>query len=244
MKTISEKTLFLILISFGTIIFKASSQNAEYTNFGIHFQYERMYTDNQTNAVNYNLPSQNAFTLGLNYRFTLHPKFNLDISANYRFYDLENTRTIKREDLGINTDIDGSLIVGPNSQIGINSIIKYHLLKNRFLVGLGPELIIYPDDPGSGSILQQPDNRGYTNVSNNNGLLYLGLNVSLEYVIPLNVLEITLYSYYHWQPKDLFTITVTTQNLLVSENTISQHSLTGNYLAFGIKFRPSKSIFN
>lgn len=221
-----------------------------YSKLGLIIGVDNLYTANEPNSVSYDLSTSKAFVIGLEYNFYQFKNYNLKLSALYRTeYNLKNYQNFKGEDIGRDFDIGGVLTFGPWSQFKVPLEIQYfkHISDKTFIhFGLGPELIIYPDDPSSGfslAILEDGTEVGYSKVGYNTKEFYFGLNASIGFGIKTKHFLLKPYFQYHYQPEDLYTIVVTTQNLQSSPNTVSKHTVKGQYLSFGVILNPAKSLF-
>ncbi len=221
-----------------------------YSKLGLIVGLDNLYTTNEPNSVSYELSTSKAFVIGLEYNFYQFKNYNLKVSALYREYNLKNYTYFKGEDFGLDFDISGVLSYGPWSQIKVPIEIQYFKDINDELFvyfGFGPEFIIYPDDPSSGSalgVLEDGTEVGFTEIGyNNDKSFYFGFNGAIGFGYKTKYFLIRPFLQYHYQPEDLYTIIVTTQNLQSSPNTVSKHTIKGSYLSFGVVLNPAKSLF-
>jgi hypothetical protein len=222
----------------------------KHQKFGLLIGGDILYTYNETNAVDFNSPNQKASDIGVDYNFYQIHNFNFKASFIWRQYNIKETSTFKGEDINYSQDITSKIEWGPFEQFKIPIAVEYYFpltQKISAYISLGPEFIIYPEDPTSGSsfaVLSDGTEVGYTEVGNSkDGWLYFGVNTSLGFSIDTKAMLIRPFVTYHFQPEVLYTNVVTTQNLLVSNNTVSVHEIKGNYLMVGVSLNPSRDLF-
>ncbi len=219
----------------------------KYQKIGLHTGISSLYVDNEPNGMLLEFEKPRTFEIGLTYNFLQYEKFNFSISAIYRTYNLKNYSNLKKEDSGYPIDIAGWLKIGPYFEYKLNTEVQYYFnLFNITIVNIsvGPELTLARKIYGT-TIAITDDERavGYTSVSDYNATTFFGANLSLGFNIKTKPLLLQPFITYHYQPKNLFTEVVTTQNLRVSENTVTKHHVTGNYILFGLKIIPSRDLF-
>ena len=241
--------LFILNSNAQEIGFSAEQIYQDYSKFGLIVGMSLLYTENEPNAVDYTYITQKAFNLGIEYNILQTHRFSFRTAFIYRTYDIKNTKYIKGQDFGEDFDVFFTSGVGPFKQFKVPLDAQYYFPINKTLssyVSVGPEFIIYPEDPTSGglSIGNFDPFVGYTEEGNSkDGWLYVGANLSLGLAIKTNIALIKPFVTYHYQPETLYTNVVTTQNLMVSENTVSKHKIKGDYLLFGIILNPAKSLY-
>jgi hypothetical protein len=219
--------------------------------FGIDIGYNKLYTSNEYNSLDFNYPNQNAFQLGIEYNFYQYKNFNFKVGLIWRNYALVETKLLKAVDFDpFLKDTKINISVSPNHMYKLPLSAEYYLpITNNtsFSISLGPEIIIYPEDPTLGSGLYTNENNieiGYKEEGfSNKSPFYFGLNTGVSFNIQTKYFLFKPYVNYHYQPKDLYTNVVTTQNLLQSPNTVSKHIIKGDYLGFGLVITPSKALF-
>lgn len=209
-----------------------------------------MPTTNEANSASIYYPTQKAFDLGLEYNFYQHKNFNFKAAFIWRPYNLKNSSFLKKEDTGQKRDAGGNYTIGPYEQFKIPILAEYTIpLSNKLSASLllGPELIIYPNDDGYGSSLFETKDKieiGYREIDKSQEkTISIGLNTGVSINLKTKPVLIKTNLIFHYQPEPLYTVTATMQNLLQSPNTISKHTIKGNYLLFGFTIIPSKTIF-
>lgn len=208
-----------------------------------------LFITNEANGVEYEYHNIKAFNLGLTYNFIQSGNFNFKGSVLWRIYKIRNTELFRKKDTSLPYSIYGKVKVGDFTQFLFPFQVEYFFSltqKLSFFIGLGPELIIYPEDPSSGYtyVIVEDKEIGYKEVGNSkDGWLYVGLNASVGLNIEAGPLLLRPTFTYHYQPETLFTNVVTTQNLMVSKNTVSTHEITGNYIMFGLSVTLKRGLF-
>lgn len=255
-KYMKTASLMLAVFSFSILLGQEKAgRSAEaifhkYHKIGITTGMSILYVTNQENAMEYKYLNQKAFNLGLTYNFYQAGNFNFKVSTLWRIYSIKSTQRLKKEDTNLPLDVAGTLTVGDYEQFLVPVMAEYFWAIGKKLsvsFSLGPEFTIYPEDPGSGAsffVTKNGTEIGYTDKGDSkDGWLYIGVNVSLGLNIETGPLLLRPTFTFHYQPETLYTNVVTTQNLLVSENTVSKHEITGNYVMFGISILPSRDLF-
>lgn len=230
-----------------TTIFSLSSysqyKDDYYYNLGFSTGSDLIKSENENNSVGYKFRDVNTFNIGLNYKITREKYFTV-FSLETRIYNLKNDVLIKKEDFNSKYDLIDYQVLTGFAQFKLKAILnrRFMISKNiNFYLGTGPEILLYEYDPISGSILADVNSIevGYTEKgqSKKNGI-YLGINFNVGFEVKTKYLIISPYILYHYQSTNLFENIVTTQNLLVSPNTVSQHNIKGEYISFGFIFYP------
>lgn len=247
-----KKELASILLA-GLFLNSVNAQDKiEYYNFGLNLSSEHLNSTNQANAVDYNLHNTQTFNFGLSYRLS-KKEFDYIFTASVRRFNMINTSTFKENDSPYIDKFSTEITLYDSFNYKLSASINRVFIKSKKLdiyFGIGPELLIYPEDPISGELLisnvGQNEEVGYTekgNSANGKNPFYLGVNANLGFNFKTKYILINPYFTYHHQRENIFNNVVTTQNLYVSENTVSKHSIKGSYLGFGVNIYPSKSIF-
>ncbi|MEL1246511.1 hypothetical protein [Flavobacterium helocola] len=246
-----------ILIAFVSLWFtnaitsKANAQEnrTEYYSFGINLSSDFLSTENEKNAVDYEYKDIMTFNFGLNYKIT-KPKYNILFSLQLRNYNLTNKSNFKGEDIPDPLGYKSETILYGFSQLKLNSTFNLYITQKAKLntyLGIGPEILFYPEDPISGLLFfidEDGTEIGYTeNGNSKESEFYFGINGTIGMEFKTKHVLINPYILYHYEPGSLFESTTTTQNLYVSENTVSKHSINNSYWSFGINFYPSKNLF-
>jgi hypothetical protein len=243
------KNIIVANLLFATIFsYNSYSQYDDnyYMKFGVSVASDFIKTENENNAVSYKYKDIKTYNFGLHYKL-LREKYNITFSLDFRNFNLTDTFVVKKEDIDsqYNFGLDETLYGFAQYKVK-TTYNKYFLNRKRtnFYVGIGPELIIYDYDPIEGAVTLTYDEIGFTEagVSKKSGL-YLGINGNLGFQLKTKYFIFNPYILYHYQPENLFENVVTTQNLLVSKNTISKHNIKGSYLSLGIVFYPKKISF-
>ena len=251
-----NKMTLIVFVSFllaNTIFYKTYSQENEnkYYKFGINLSGDYLTTNNESNSINYKYKNIPTINFGISYKYIENKRFNLLATLLIRNFTRVNIHTFRGEDIpGYGDDFKGTEYLSPFTQYKLNTSFNYYLnngLKTNIYLGIGPELIFYPEDPVTGYFvfIDETDTEiGYTEDGNSKkSEFYFGLNGTFGVEFKTKYVLINPYILYHYEPGKLFESTVTTQNLYVSENTISKHSINNSYWSFGINFYPSKNIF-
>lgn len=231
-----------------------SSKNLynQYNKFGLVLGMSFLPTYNETNAINYHYPTQKSYEIGLEYNFYQIKNYYFKASLLWRTYRMRQTQYFKNEDTGYPFQVPyGTYIDGPYNQFKIPIVVEYNInLNKNFSIALnvGPEVLIYAEDPSSGIGYYFDENLdeviGYRETGKSkNGSLFFGINSGLSINLKTKPFLIKPYFTYHYQPEAIYTNVVKTENLLVSENTVSTHKIKGNYFLFGITIHPSKTLF-
>ena len=257
---IKSRAGFMLALLIYTASFGQSNNNEDeyslaeklfntYHKFGLHTGISSLYVENEPNAVSFQLEKPRAFEIGVTYNFYQYKNYNFTASIAFRTYDLTNFEQLKKEDLNFQYDVAGDLTVGPNSQWKVNVEMNYLFKifkKLNGYVGIGPEVFLVRKIYGTGAALTTLEDGkevGFTTTDDYNKNVFFGASASLGLYIQTKPLLLQPFFTYHYQPNKLYTETVKTQNLIVSENTVSEHHITGNYLMFGLKIIPSRSLF-
>jgi len=210
-----------------------------YHKFGLQTGISSLFVENEPNAVSLKYEKPRTFEIGATYNFYQYKNFNFSFSALYRTHSLTNYENTKKEDTGLPLDIAGRLTVGPYHQYKLNTEAHYYFNVFNFTTAyfsLGPELTLTRRIYGTTTVVSEnEESYGYTAVDDYNGTFFIGANISFGFNIKTKPLLFQPFFTYHYQPKTLFTNVVTTQNLKVSENTVSEHHITGNYIMVGLK---------
>ena len=222
----------------------------DYYNFGLNLSSEHLNSRNQANAVDYNLHNTQTFNFGLSYRLS-KKEFEYIFTANVRRFNMVNSSSFKGEDIPDPLGYTSETTLYDSFNYKLSATINKVLIRSKTLdvyFGIGPELLIYPEDPITGEFvfITETEEVGYTekgNSANGKNPFYLGVNANLGLNFKTKYLLINPYLTYHYQRENIFNNVVTTQNLYVSENTVSKHSIKGSYLGFGVNIYPSQSIF-
>jgi hypothetical protein len=241
-------SILLASLFIGTI--DAQTKN-KYLNFGLNLSTDAMSTSNEANAVNYNYKKIQTFNFGLTYRIPKQ-KFDIVFSAIVRRFNLTDASAIKGIDCPDPNGYKSETTLYDFFQYKINGFLNKKIINSNHLdiyVGVGPEILIYPEDPISGKLLLsnvgQNEEVGYTesgNSTNKKNPFYFGINGNLGINFKTKYVLINPYFLYHFQSINLFDNVVRTQNLYVSENTVSNHSINGSYFSFGINLYPNLNI--
>lgn len=235
--------LKIMAILYFAMINQTFCQKSDYSKLGLHLSLNIMSVSNENNSVSYEISPPKALEFGVSYKIYEAKKWKLETIASYRSYSLTNKFNVKSEDIDTNRGFSGSLEFSSFEQFKLNVIPSYTIGHSNFSIGLGPELIIYPSDFVLGTQFAG-DEVVYTDDGfSGDGWAYLGLTSQITYNLKFEGFQLRFYAGYHWQPKDLYTVTVVTNDLNVSPDTISKHTITGNYLQFGVGFNPSKKWF-
>ena len=246
----SKRKLASILLA-GLFFNSINAQDkVEYYNFGLNISSEYLNSTNETNAVDYNLKGTQTFNFGLSYKIVTK-KFDYLFTANVRRFNMVNSSTFKENDVPDPQGFSSESTLYDTYNYKLTASINKTFIKTEKMdvyIGIGPELLIYPEDPITGGSLYitETEEVGYTekgNSANGKNPFYLGVNANLGLNFKTKYLLINPYFTYHYQRENIFNNVVTTQNLYVSENTVSKHSIKGSYLGFGVNIYPSKSIF-
>lgn len=215
-----------------------------YYKFGLVVGTSSLAVANEENSVNYAFKRPQTFDVGIEYNFYQIKNWNFRAAFILQNYDLVNEEYIKSEDAGGAETLSFTIWTGPNQQFKIPIYADYFLQignKTAFNFSIGPEIIIYPDDPTSGS--HGVDGVEYISEEGLGGGFYFGLNGSIGFNWKMKGLLLKSFITYHYQNEVLYTNTVTTSNLQVSPNTVSKHEITGDYFMLGVSLYPSKSLF-
>lgn len=228
----------------------AESIFEKYHKFELFAGYGILYTTNEENAADYKYSNLKAFNLGVDYNFFQIHNFNFKIGFIWRIYQIKSSRMFRHQDTGLLYDTGAIVWLGDFNQYIFPLTAEYFIAINKNLslnFGLGTEFLIYPEDSISGVFFVAGNKGkwiGSTNMGNSkDGFLYIGLNASVGLNIEAGPLLLRPSFTYHYQPETLFTNVVTTQNLLVSENTVSTHKITGNYIMFGLGISLNREVF-
>lgn len=253
-----NKKIFLALVSLWLTNAFLSNVNAQentntYYKFGINLSTDYLTTNNESNSIGYKFNDLLSYNFGVSYKIIEKTNYRLFTSFSIRNYTRVNEVSIKGEDVGIPeiNSIGGTEELSPFTQFKLQTSFDYYLSKRNKIntyFGIGPELIFYPEDPVTGHFLiTTPDNDteiGYTeNGNSKESEFYFGINGTFGIEFKTKHVLINPYILYHYEPRLLFESTITTQNLYVSENTVSKHSINNSYWSFGINFFPSKNLF-
>lgn len=234
--------LKIMAILYFAMINQTFCQKSDYSKLGLHLSLNIMSVSNENNSVSYEISPPKALEFGVSYKIYEAKKWKLETIASYRSYSLTNKFNVKSEDIDTNRGFSGSLEFSSFEQFKLNVIPSYTIGHSNFSIGLGPELIIYPSDFVLGTQFAG-DEVVYTDDGfSGDGWAYWGLTSEIAYKVNTKHVQLSLFAQYHWQQKDLYTVTVITNDLNVSPDTISQHKITGNYLAFGIRLNPTKKL--
>lgn len=216
-----------------------------YYKFGLVVGTSSLAVTNEENAVKYEFKRPQTFDIGVEYNFYQIKNWNFRAAFILQNYTLVNEQYLKKEDIpSLYNDESQTIWFGPFQQFKIPMYADYFLQignKTSFNFSLGPEFIIYPDDPTSGST--GVNGVEYISEEGFGGGLFVGLNGSIGFNWKMKGLLLKSFITYHYQNEVLYTNTVTTSNLEVSPNTVSKHEITGDYFMFGVSVYPSKSLF-
>lgn len=228
----------------------AQEQNNSFYKFGLNVSSDYLTTNNTRNSIDYSYKNVLTYNFGLNYRLIENESYNLILGIHIRNYERINSVKFKGVDIPDPDGYGATEYLGPFTQYKLQTSFNYFLLKSKNIsvfLGLGPELIFYPEDPITGLFTFTDNNDveiGYTEKGNSKkSEFYLGLNTTIGVSFKTKYVLINPYILYHYENGKLLESTVTTQNLYNSENTISKHSINNAYWSLGINFYPSKNIF-
>lgn len=219
--------------------------------FGLTYGNSLLYTENEPNPLDYHYFNQfSSYEVGLTYNILYHKNWIWSTTLIYRRRRIKDFLRLKGEDIGTEYGFHYYSIEGPYFEWKLNTMLDYHFkIYKRFsgFAGVGPELTLTRKTLGSeisGFMTAENEFIGFTGEDDYNKTLFVGANVRFGVSINTKALLIQPFVMYHYQPQDMYTSTVVTQGLRVSSNTISKHSYTGNYLMFGVKLFPGKSLFS
>lgn len=215
-----------------------------YYKFGLVVGTSSLAVTNEENAVNYEIKRPQTFDIGIEYNFYQIKNWNFRAAFILQNYSLVNEQYIESEDVGGVETNSFTFWLGPFQQFKIPFYADYILRvgkKTALNFSMGPEFIIYPDDPTSGSA--GVNGVEYISEEGFGGGFFVGFNGSLGFNWKMKGLLLKSFITYHYQNEVLYTNTVTTSNLQVSPNTVSKHEITGDYFMFGVSVYPSKSLF-
>ncbi|HLS31142.1 MAG TPA: hypothetical protein VK021_09820 [Flavobacteriaceae bacterium] len=220
--------------------------------WGITLGYSSLYVSNQQNSISYELVNSRAFNFGFVYNMVQLGNFNVNVGLVYKKYLTESYSSIKKEDGYSSAEILDKVDWGPNKQFDISLEIEYLFPfkpgneKFTGFLGLGTELSFHKKMYGYGtSGLSDPDEPiGFVEVFDFDHIISVGVNFTAGTNIQVgNAFMLRPFITYHYQPDNLYTVTVNTVGLRVSPHTISQHRITGNYLKFGLNIIPGRGLF-
>lgn len=220
----------------------AQHENILYSDLGANLGLSKLPTTNESNSVGYELFNPTALEIGLTYSYLKKKDWVFEVSGSYRHYNLSNREIVKSEDIDSNRGVNGVLTFGPYNQYKLNTLFKYRFKNYPLKFGLGPELLIYPEDLVLGATVSGDEIIFTDNGFSKDGWAFLGITGELDYGIKTKHILFSIFMQYHWQPEDLYTVTVITNNLNVSPDTISKHTITGNYILLGIRLNPTKKL--
>lgn len=221
----------------------------EYYKIGLFVGTSTLFVENESNAIDFAYRNTQTFELGLEYNFYQWRNLNFKTAFIYRNHKMISFKRFKGEDTTLSYDFSGTTKWGPYEQYKFSVLAEYLIPLSQKLsvnVNIGPEITFFPNSESSGShfaILSDGTEVGNTHEGESPNPISAGMNIGigLNFKMPHFLLRPVLS--FHFQTNNLFTDVVTTQNLQVSENTVSEHSVTGNYLMFGMSILPSKSLF-
>ncbi len=243
---------FVSLILANAFLYKSFAQETKtkYLKFGINFSSDYLTTNNESNSISYEYKNIITYNFGLYYSVFEKENYNFTAGLQIRNYQRINHFKFKGVDIPDPEGFGGTEYLSPFTQYKLNTSLNYYLkkgLKTNVYFGLGPELIFYPEDPITGFFIFTDEDGteiGYTEDGNSKkSEFYFGVNGTFGVEFKTKYVLINPYILYHYEPGKLFESTVTTQNLYISENTISKHSINNSYWSFGINFYPSKNLF-
>lgn len=249
------KMNIILTLVFSNIILaqeKAFTDNFfdSYTKIGLSVGTSILFTENENNAVDFEYLNINTFEIGLSYNFLNKNNFIFSTNALLRSHNNENNEKFKKEDIDKNYDFSRRIAVGTYNEYKLSLIADYFFKINKDIFGfggLGPEVGFASNvySMGASFVIDNENRieRGYTEKGDYNKNIFLGANIRLGLTFLTKPILIQPYLEYHYQPNVMYTNLVKTQNLKISQNTVSQHSYTGNYLMFGLKIIPSRSLF-
>lgn len=257
MEKFNKKTILTLVILWFTSVFLSKTYCQEtdnsYHKMGLNLGTDYLTTNNEENSIGYKFRDILTYNFGISYKIIEKKDYRIFSGFSIRNYSRVNEVSIKGEDVGIPdlNSIGGTEELSPFTQFKIQSSFDYYLLKRNktnTYIGIGPELIFYPEDPVTGHFfVTTPDDDteiGYTeNGNSKESEFYFGINGTIGMEFKTKHVLINPYILYHYEPGLLFESTITTQNLYVSENTVSKHSINNSYWSFGINFYPSKNLF-
>lgn len=240
------------LILTNLFISKSHSQISEKKYFPIALVVgsDIIVVSNDQNAADYKLLTTTSLNLGINYRIWEGENLILDVGVIIRSYAMNNKFKFGLEDLPDGYEAYG----GENSfssytQYKIPIILNYKVKNNdnsSFLLGLGTQFLVYPDDPTTGVTTIWKDGSdieyGYLVKGESGKVIQPGVLFNAEINFKTKYLSICPHLEYYFSPGDLYTNTVTTENL-ISQNTITNHKIKNSYFGFGISVYPAKSLF-
>jgi len=228
----------------------AQETKTEYLRFALNLSSDYLTTNNESNSISYEYKDIHTLNYGLTYKLFDKENYNLTTSIQIRNYRRTNHVKFKGIDIPDPEGFGGTEYLSPFTQYKLNTSLNYYLkkgIKTNVYLGLGPELIFYPEDPITGFFTFTDEDGteiGYTEDGNSKkSEFYFGINGTFGTEFKTKYIVINPYILYHYEPGKLFESTVTTQNLYTSENTISKHSINNSYWSFGINFYPSKNLF-
>lgn len=233
-------TLLVIFVLLNHSINHGQGIHEDYSNLSISISGGKLFTTNEDNSIGYEIYNPTYYELGIAYQIWEKKSWSIELQASYRTYELSNSIIVDGSEYGSTTGIDGILTFGPFTQYKLNVIPQYKIYE--LSIGIGPELIIYPEDFVEGTVFAGDEVLFTDNGNSKDGWAYIGFTGHIEYRIPFKYLQLAIFAQYHWQPEDLYTVNVITEGLLVSPNTKSQHKITGNYFQIGLKFSPAKKL--
>ena len=249
-----SKLLFIVLLLCFTnvLLSKANAQEnrTEYYKFGLNLSSDYLTTNNESNSIGYDYKNIFTYNFGINYRIIDKEKYNFTLGIHIRNYERVNYVEFKGIDIPDPQGFGGTEYLSPFTQYKLQTSFNYFIRKGKvtnLYLGIGPELIFYPEDPVTGLFLftdEEGTEIGYTEDGNSKkSEFYFGVNGTFGLEFKTKYILINPYILYHYEPGKLFESTITTQNLYVSENTVSKHSINNRYWSFGINFYPSKNLF-
>jgi hypothetical protein len=228
-----------------------AQKNTKYTRIGLNLSSDYLQTSNEFNNINYNFRNVLTYNFGLSFKVFENNNYRISSIFSIRNYSRVNEVSIKGEDLGF-PDIDFKAVeeLSPFTQYKLSTNLDCFLINKHNLnlfFSIGPELILYPNDPITSIYyyrFEDDKQIGYNEIGNSkNSELYFGINFSIGIDIKTKNLLISPYVLYHYEPGNLFESIITTENLMVSENTISRHTIKNSYISIGINLHPNKLIF-
>lgn len=250
-----NKKIFLAFVSLwlaNAILNKINAQEnrTEYYKFGLNLSSDYLTTNDESNSISYDYKNIFTYNFGLNYRIIEKEKYSFNLGIHIRNYERVNYVEFKGVDIPDPEGFGGTEYLSPFTQFKLQTSFNYFIRKGNntnLYLGIGPELIFYPEDPVTGLFLftdEEGTEIGYTEYGNSKkSEFYFGINGTFGLEFKTKYVLINPYILYHFEPGKLFESTITTQNLYVSENTVSKHSINNSYWSFGINFYPSKNLF-
>ena len=222
---------------------EASTPFNDYWRMGVTGMYRTYADSNEPNALDFKIENINVPSYGVKYNFYQFKNYNLSASLQHYRYSENHKYTLKAEDFpdGFDLSFHNTYIFNQLELMDLNLMIdRYFNLKNHYLVvGIGPEV----------RLLQSYRHHTSTSVD---GVTYLSTNIDSEKDVnfgiradagvgiasPIGLFEFRLHG--HLGFTKFIKGTATVDNLLVNPSSVTDFSVSGNYIGVGMSYYPKR----